>query len=599
MKWLFSAQYFSYAAQNWRLAWVCLALVNPFGAITVAQTLPPRPEPPVPQEPLPSEPPPLELPTAPQTPTETIPGNLQVSRIEIIGNTVISTKTLERLTLPNRSETLGDIRDQTLTFNELLAIAQRVAEYYAEQGYRTSGAVIVIPEATQAQGPGLVQVKVIEGRVGEIQVSIDNPEVLDTRFDGYVYQRLRLQEGEVLNVDFLLESLRLLQIDPQIQTLNATLAKDPQPGVSNLVVTYQPNNPFQISARIDNAQSPSVGSFQRGGSIRYNNLVGWGDKLRIAYMNFDGGDRPEVHYEIPFSTENGSVRFDYVYSSSGIIQPPFDDIDLDGQRPDITSTYEAYDVTVRQPVIREINDQAFTELGLGLNASWRNTQSFLFGEPFPFSLNADVLGNTNIFALRFNQDYLLQNPNEVLAVFSQMSLGLDAFGSSISPDLPDQPIADSNFFAWRGRAQYLKQLAPNTLWLTRSSLQLATTSLVAIEQFSVGGLGSVRGYAQNQVLADNGFFLSSEVRLPILTAPDDNNTGILQIIPFLDYGLGWNVELPTPTNNNLASVGVGVQWQLGDFSARLDYGIPLITFDRPKRDWNENGIYFTVQCGNF
>ncbi|MFM1842816.1 MAG: hypothetical protein RLZZ490_1553, partial [Cyanobacteriota bacterium] len=163
-------------------------------------------------------------------------GEIIVTEIEIIDNTVISTETLGALTVLDSEIPIKQITNQALSFAELLQIANRVAEYYAEQGYRTSGAVVVIPEITQKDGQGLIQIKVIEGRLGQVKVSIQNDDVLDTRFDHYVGDRLRVREGEVLNVDWLLESLQLLQLDPQIQTLNATLAAAPEANTSDLVV---------------------------------------------------------------------------------------------------------------------------------------------------------------------------------------------------------------------------------------------------------------------------------------------------------------------------------------------------------------------------
>jgi hemolysin activation/secretion protein len=135
----------------------------------------------------------------------------------------------------------------------------------------------------------------------------------------------------------------------------------------------------------------------------------------------------------------------------------------------------------------------------------------------------------------------------------------------------------------------------------RSNLQLANRPLLPIEQFATGGLGSVLGYRQNQLLTDNGFFLGTEIRYPILRVADRHSQkeGILQIVPFINYGVGWNTDTISPDMNNLASVGLGLLWQLGQFSARLDYGIPLVSVPGRKDTWQENGIYFTIQYGPF
>ncbi|MEO0457787.1 MAG: BamA/TamA family outer membrane protein, partial [Cyanobacteria bacterium P01_A01_bin.114] len=110
------------------------------------------------------------------------------------------------------------------------------------------------------------------------------------------------------------------------------------------------------------------------------------------------------------------------------------------------------------------------------------------------------------------------------------------------------------------------------------------------EQFGVGGQTTVRGYRPNALLTDNGWLLSSEVRLPILRIPEVD--GLLQVAPFLDLGGGWNNgDFVDPEPGTLASTGLGLVWRMGEnFNARLDWGIPL-TSGRSLRD---SGLQFRV-----
>lgn len=122
-----------------------------------------------------------------------------------------------------------------------------------------------------------------------------------------------------------------------------------------------------------------------------------------------------------------------------------------------------------------------------------------------------------------------------------------------------------------------------------------------IEQFSLGGLESVRGYRQDLLLSDNGAFASLEVRLPILRVPQLSS--VLQLTPFVDFGTTWNnssgknaPDFPT----TLASVGVGLRLAQGErFTARLDWGIPLVSVDSTNKTWQENGVYFSVIYNSF
>lgn len=54
------------------------------------------------------------------------------------------------------------------------------------------------------------------------------------------------------------------------------------------------------------------------------------------------------------------------------------------------------------------------------------------------------------------------------------------------------------------------------LFVARAAAQLTPDSLLPLEQFSVGGIATVRGYGQNQLVTDNGVLGSLEVRLPAL-----------------------------------------------------------------------------------
>ena len=171
---------------------------------------------------------------------------------------------------------------------------------------------------------------------------------------------------------------------------------------------------------------------------------------------------------------------------------------------------------------------------------------------------------------------------------SQFNLGVGAIDATVNAEQPD-----SRFLSWQGQAQWVRLLAPETLLLLRGNVQLSTTSLVPLEQFTLGGLQSVRGYRQDLLLTDNGAFASAEVRLPVLRISDWN--AVLQVAPFVDVGSTWNAGREAPDRNSLASVGLGLVWQQSDrFTARLDYGIPLISVSSTERTWQENGLYFSV-----
>jgi hemolysin activation/secretion protein len=131
-------------------------------------------------------------------------------------------------------------------------------------------------------------------------------------------------------------------------------------------------------------------------------------------------------------------------------------------------------------------------------------------------------------------------------------------------------------------------------------LQLADRPLVPLEQVGLGGTTSVRGYRQDTFLTDNRFALSAEFFIPVWK----EETGILQLIPFIDIGTAWNhnssgngISDTSGATGTLGSIGLGLQYQLSDrINARIDWGIPLfsVNTNSEANTWQENGIYFSL-----
>ena len=86
---------------------------------------------------------------------------------------------------------------------------------------------------------------------------------------------------------------------------------------------------------------------------------------------------------------------------------------------------------------------------------------------------------------------------------------------------------------------------------------------------------------------------STELRLPILKA--SRTDGVLQLTPFIDIGTGWNNAGDSLNPNTLVGAGLGLLWQQGNFAARIDYGIPLVSIDTDKSTLQDNGIYFSLR----
>ncbi|MBN4004089.1 ShlB/FhaC/HecB family hemolysin secretion/activation protein [Nostoc sp. LPT] len=540
---------------------------------------PPTPSPlPSPELPQPLPPPAEILPPSAPTPTpdEPPPGNfpqtIVVDRFEVVGSTVFSAQELALAT--------AEFTKRPISLSEVYQARSKITDLYVKNGYITSGAYIP-PQRIQS---GVIKIQVVEGKLADIQITGTrrlNPN--------YVRSRLAIATSPPLNRQRLLEALQLLQLNPLIQNVTAELSAGSGTGTSLLEIKVSEAKTFSSQIILDNGRSPSVGSFRRGLRLNEANLLGLGDGLSVGYTNTDGSNSFDASYTLPLNPRNGTLSLNYGVTSSNVIEHDFAFLDIE-------STSRYYELTFRQPIVQTPTQ----EFALGLTASRRESDisSLLqrIGNPASeLSPGADEEGRTKVSALRFFQEWTNRNSREVIALRSQFSLGIDVLNATVNQDAPD-----SRFFAWQGQGQWARLLAPETLLLLRVNTQLASRTLLPIEQFGLGGQDSIRGYRQDYLLTDNGAFVSAEVQVPILRLPQINST--LQVVPFVDFGVGWNSSgRENPDPNTLAAIGLGLRWSQGDrFTVRLDWGIPLVSVNSSnERTLQENGLYFSLLYNPF
>ena len=170
---------------------------------------------------------------------------------------------------------------------------------------------------------------------------------------------------------------------------------------------------------------------------------------------------------------------------------------------------------------------------------------------------------------------------------------MDIFDATTSNSNPD-----GIFVSWLGQAQWTKALNSDRdlLFVTRLATQLTPDSLLPLEQFTLGGVGTVRGYRQNQEIGDNAVVGTIELYVPLVGDRfSDHN---VNLIPFFDGGTVWN-------NNNdngeaLASLGIGLNWQFKEWLfLRIDWGLPLINDSDQEDSLQDSGFSFSVRVQPF
>jgi hemolysin activation/secretion protein len=527
--------------------------------------------------------------------------------------------------------------------SELVAVAAKVAKAYADHGYRTSGAIVCIPRvAAESKKELVITIRIIKGKLIETNVVLAPKDskgeaTLGSRppLEAYIKSRLGLVQSQPLNIDKLQEALQFLQFDsgPLLDSVTGRLSSGVNTGESILDVTVIPKKrTFGAALTMDNSRVPSVGSMQRRTTLREANLLGFGDSLSVGYGNSKGSNSWDFNYAVPLSPRNTTLSLNYSRSRSSVIEAPFDDLDGDGKKGDIRSASQSYEISLRHPIMRrirrprpanedlkgdvekkadaarakkdEIRGSVFREAAVGITGSLRNSQTSLLDIPFPLSPGANEDGFTRIFALRFFQEFTQQDAREVLFLRSQFNLGMNALGSTINEPIPvlNDAAPDSRFFSWLGQGQWTRRVGNDPqrspLVSVRGTIQLADQALLSSEQVSIGGVGTVRGYRQDILQSDNGIFATAELQVPVFRV-GKSGSGIVQLVPFLDYGKGWNSAGAVPTPNALISTGVGLRFQYDQFTARLDWGLPLISVASKGDTWQDKGIHFSLQWNGF
>ncbi len=540
------------------------------GSPAIAQTTPQPPQIDRLPQPTPSVLPVLPTPLSPapapgvDPPTPTT-DRINVLRYEAIGSTVFSTQELAKITQPFTGE---------VTFDRLQAAKNAIEKLYLDRQYLTTGAYIPTGQILAIDG-AVVRIQIVEGKLEDIKVTGTkrlNPE--------YIRSRLALATSQPLNNDRLIEGLRLLQQDPLIGSVSAELSSGIRVGTNLLEIKVTENKTFTSEIATNNNRPQSVGSWQRRAQISEANVTGWGDRVILAYSNTDGSNGIDASYTVPLSPSQTTLSVNFGGTNSRIIEEPYRSLD-------ITTNSRYVEVSVRQPLIRRAGQDATQEFALSLTGSALESFSALGTTPYPLSPGADDRGRIGVSALRFGQEYIYRDNRSVLALRSQLNVGVGALNSTINPNAPD-----SRFVSWQGQGRWLKQVAPNTDLIVQGRVQFADRSLVTLEQLAVGGQNTVRGYRQDALLANNGAFASIELQLPI----SGSSSSVLQLAPFIDAGTAWNnSSSKNPGGNTLLSTGLGLQWQSDNLSARIDWGIPLVNPPTQIRSLQDNGLYFSVR----
>ena len=416
---------------------------------------------------------------------------------------------------------------------------------YVSRGYVNSGVVFSVASPDRET----LAFDVVEGKLRTIRAG-----GLGRLNPNYVIRRLAPTEGEVLNVEVLRERYQSLLSDPLFQRMNARLVPEPQLGEAALELEVQRAQPYRLSFFTNNYRPPSIGSQAMGFNGGIRNLTGQGDALEIGVQqgrSSGGGGRTSLSWLMPLNYSGTVFSFQMDRGRSSVVEEPLAVLG-------IRSNLNTRDFGLSQTLVESLRHRFV----IGINQIERVSKTTLLGQPFSFTAG-EPDGITKAPARRVWQEYSYRT--EVQAISMRSTFSFVRNNLQLVRGLPSATQADPASRIWLGQAQYVRQVMDNGAQvILRGSMQQTNQRLLPLDGIALGGVNTVRGFRENQLVRDRGRVLNLEFMFP---AVRNGELGMmLDIKPFYDQGWAANTgDIPA----KLSSAGVAMRFSWVGFSIDL------------------------------
>ena len=443
----------------------------------------------------------------------------------------------DALTADELRSITGPYIGRDVTLADLEALAQAITQRYQERGYFLAQAVVPV----QTVQGGVVDISVIEGKMGNIEVLIEpNTPLSEERVRSFL---ALLAPGQAVNAPDYERAMLLLSDQPGVR-VSSGLQQGAQAGTTDLTVEVvaAPRASFALEA--DNHGTKESGRYRLGGTARWLSPLGIGDNLdaRLMVSNSNALQFGRLSYEAPLGGNGlrlgvGVSRVNYELTGE------FEPLGAQGQA-------DVVDISLNYPLIRQRQHNLFLRLsaeakqltdeftevnyeakkrvrGVGLGWTWERRDNLLGGGYWASS------GTFYRGSLNLRDGDLLR--------YDQSAVGRKTEGSFSKLTL---------------QVSRLQAIAPQHALYLSVGGQRASKNLDASEKLSLGGARSVRAYSSAEALVDQGLIGTVEWRWSFTP----------ELTPFLFYDAarGHYARQPTAfdTDNqiSLRGYGVGLSW---------------------------------------
>nr|VFJ52012.1 MAG: Hemolysin activation/secretion protein [Candidatus Kentron sp. DK] len=530
---------------------------------------------------------PPPVPAAAQSPESALEGAacVLIHTIEFSGVTLLSGEQITSLKAPylNTCMSVADIK----------VLIQDVTNAYLEMGYTTSRAGLPMPQPGLRKGR--LEIGVQEGIIEDVApVQGKIPDGLFIRYIRFVMGRKTDKTALPPNLfpDLIGRPLNLRDIEQGIDQMNrlpsnrATVRIEPgeRPGGSRVVIDNEPKFPLRASLTHDNSGSASTGENKRSLKIEGDNLFGLYDGLSVTYSeNYeeDKSRRMSEAWVGSLSIPYGYWTYSYNLSKSRYLTSqvlPNSDI-LYSFGNSTNHTFGADRVVHRDKKRKVAVDASLT---------LRDSESFTRIRDLE---TRSEVGSRKLTIAKAGVKWTEYFPKGMLFVNPSCSQGLKIFGALDDHDEFSQ-LDDNKDESFNQKAQFTLcglygynsasfKLFDSKLplqWTAIWDSQFSMDPLFGTEQFSVGGLGSVRGFKDTWAAGDSGFFLQNNVKFRVhnlLSAlgadqpPAPSPVKDMDVTLFYDAGMSYLRE--EKSHSVLGGAGVTFSYAAKYLDANLTY----------------------------
>ncbi len=436
-----------------------------------------------------------------------------------------------------------------MDFAELEKVADVVTDAFRDRGYSLVRAYIPAQEIKD----GTVEVAILEGKVGEIIVRGNqnySSEFIKNGFSPVV------QDGAIKQSS-LEKSLLVLNDYPDLKA-TAVLQAGKEPGTTDILVNVEDKLPLHLVMDYDNFGTESVSKNRFGMEVNLGRFLVI-DGSSLSLRGVIGSDPKSYHYGrasylVPINSYGTKLGF-LGYGGDFDVGQALADFN-------ITATTWGYSSFLTHPFIRTRVANLTGEFGF----ESRDSTQFLLGSLFSRD-------KVRMLKAGVNYDWIDSTGRNYISLSLYQGLG-QALGAMNNNDTKSSRFGADNRFtkAYLNLAR-VQRIVDRVSIILRGSGQASTRPLVATEEFFIGGADSVRGYPPGEFLGDDGYNVSTEIRVSPL--PDQE---IFQLAFFVDHG-GVSIKDPPPgikKYNHLTGGGFGFRLNLPyNINGRFDVGFPI------------------------